>query len=69
MDKCNTWRRKINKTRYLCFPFSTKTLNDLLSFGIYLLDDNNKETTFEDHEKQISILNLKLDVFIRWTEN
>ena len=30
----------------LCFPFITKTLNDLLSFRIYLLNDNNKEFTF-----------------------
>ena len=50
----------------MCFPFTTKTLNDLLSFSIYLLDeldDNNKEITFEDGEKK-NILNFKIDLFL-----
>ena len=42
-------QKEINNSRHLCFPFSTKTLNNLLSFSIYLLDDNNKEITFEDN--------------------
>ena len=49
-------RKGINNIRQVCFPFTTKTLNDLLSFSIYLLDeldDNNKEITFEDGEKKI----------------
>ena len=58
-------QKEINNSRHLCFPFSTKTLKDFLSFSIYLLDDNNKETTFEDIEKKISILNFKIDVFVR----
>ena len=57
-------QKEINNSRLLCFPFSTKTLNDLLSFSIYLLDYNNKEITFEDNEKKISILNFKIDVFV-----
>ena len=57
--------KKKNYGRHLCFPFSTKTLNDLSSFSIYLLDDYNKEITFEDNEKKISILNFKIDVFVR----
>ena len=52
-------------SRHLCFPFSIKTLNDLLSFNIYLLDNNNKDITFEDNKKKISILNFKIDVFKR----
>ena len=58
-------QKEINNSRHLCFPFSTKTLNDLLSFSIYLLDDCNKEITFEDNKKKISILNFKIDVFVR----
>ena len=45
-----------------------KTLNDLLSFSIYLLDDNNKEINFVDSEKK-SILKFKKDIFLRWIEN
>ena len=57
-------QKEINNSRHLCFPFSTKTLNDLLNFSIYLLDDNNKEITFEDKKKKISILNFRIDVFV-----
>ena len=58
-------QKEINNSRHLCFPFSTRTLNDLLSFSINLLDDNNKEITFEDNQKKISILNFKINVFVR----
>ena len=58
-------QKETNNSRYLCFPFSMKTLNDLLSFSKYLLDDNNKKITFEDNEKKISILDFKIDVFVR----
>ena len=47
----------------MCFFFTTKTLNDLLSFSIYLLDDYNKEITFVDGKNK-SILNFKIDVFL-----
>ena len=53
-------KMKKNNSRHLCFPFSTKALNDLLSFSIYLLHENNKEITFEDNEKKISILKFKM---------
>ena len=46
-------QKEINNSRHLCFPFTTKTLNDLLSFSIYLLDDNNKEITFVDSGKKL----------------
>ena len=45
-------QKEINNSRELCFPFLTKTLNDLLNFSIYLLDDNNKKKLFEDNEKK-----------------
>ena len=44
--------KEINNCRHLFFPFTTKTLNDLLSFSIYLLDHNNNEITFVDGEKK-----------------
>ena len=58
-------QREINNSRHMCFHFTTKTLNDLLSFSIYLLDDNNNGITFPDGEKEISILNFKIDVLLR----
>ena len=51
--------------RHICFPFVTKSLNDLVSFRIYLIDDNNKELTFKTGGKKISILNFQNDVFLQ----
>ena len=58
-------QKEINIRRHLCFP----TLNDLLSFSMNLIEDHCKEITFEDSEKKISILNFKIDVFLRWIES
>ena len=58
-------QKEINNIRHICFPFATKTLNDLLSFSIYLIDDSNNELTFLAGEKKIRILNFKIDVFLR----
>ena len=58
-------QKERNNSRKLCFPFSTRTLNDLLSFSINLLDDNNKQITFEDNEIKINVLNFKTDIFLR----
>ena len=58
-------QKEINNSRHTCFSFTTKTLNDLLSFSIYLIDDSNNELTFPADEKKISILNFKIDVFLR----
>ena len=46
-------QKEINNSRHLCFSFSTKALNYLLSFSICLLDNTNKEITFEDNEKKL----------------
>ena len=46
-------QKEINNSRNLCFPFIIKILNDLLSFSIYLLDDNNEEFTFVDGKKDV----------------
>ena len=53
--------KEINNNRHLCFPFITSTLNNLLNFSVNLIDDNNKQTTFEDNNKKNSILNFKID--------
>ena len=45
--------KEINNNSHLCFPFMTKSLNDLVSFIIYLIDDDNKELTFKTDEKKI----------------
>ena len=58
-------QKEINNSRHLCFPFMTSTLNDLLSFSINLIGDLNKEITFEDNEEKISILNFKVNVFLK----
>ena len=61
-------QKEINNNSHLCFPFSTKSLNDLVSFSIYLVDDDNKELDFTAGEKKISIVNFQIDVFLRWVE-
>ena len=58
LDKINSWKeikgqsmwinttfkdqKEINNNNYLCSPFVTRSLNDFLSFSIYLQDDKNK---------------------------
>ena len=56
-------QKEINNSRHLCFPFTTKKFNDLLSFSISVLDDDNKQITFAENKKKISILNFRIDVF------
>ena len=57
-------QKEINNSRHLYFLFATRTLI-CLSFSINLLDDNNKQITLAESEKKISILNFKIDVFLR----
>ena len=64
-DECLWINATLNNSKHLCFPFTTKTLNDLLSFSINLLDNSNKQITFPENEKKKSILNFKIDVFLR----
>ena len=37
-----------------CFPFTTKSFNDLTRFGIFLQDDSNKKIEFKSEEKIIN---------------
>ena len=56
-------QKEINNSKYLCFLFVTSTLNDLLSFHINFIDDNNKDIKFKDNLRKINILNFQIDVF------
>ena len=58
-------QKEINNNSHICFPFATKSLNDLVSFSIYLIDVNNKEISFTAGEKKMSILNFQIHVFLR----
>ena len=44
-------QNEINNNSHLCFPFVTQSLNDLVSFSIYLIDDDNEELTFTSRRK------------------
>ena len=44
-------QKEINNNSHLCFPFVTRSLNDLTSFSMYLQDDKNKEK-FNSGEKK-----------------
>ena len=81
LDKINSWKeikgqsiwinttfqdqKEINNNSHLCFPSLTRSLNDLLSFSIYLEDNKNKEIEFNSGEVEMSILNFEIDVFLR----
>ena len=54
--------KNTQKTDHVWFSFTTKNLNDLLSFNLYLLDSENKGMEFIDDEKKLSILNFKIEV-------
>ena len=58
-------QKEIKNNSHLYFPLVTRSLNDLLSFSIYLQDDKNKEIEFNLGEQKISILNFQIDVFLR----
>ena len=47
-------QKEINNSRPFCFPFSTKKLNDLLSFSIYLIDVENKNKNRTKQNKKYS---------------
>ena len=59
-------QKETNNNSHLCFPFVIRSLNNLLSFSIYLQDDKNKEIEFYSSEKKINILNFQTDVFLKW---
>ena len=48
-------QKEINNSRHLSFTFATTTLNDLLSFSINLLDNNNNQITFVETKNEQKI--------------
>ena len=60
-----TEKEEINDSRHLSFSFETLSLNDFLNFSINLIDDDNKSIKFNSAEQKISILNFKIEVFLK----
>ena len=60
---------EVKSTEHFRFPFKTLPLNNLLSFSIYLIHDNNKPIEFTNDENKISISNFKIDIFSKQTKN
>ena len=56
--------KEINNNSHFCFPFITRSFNDLASFSIFLQDDSNKKIEFESSEKKVSVFNLQIDIFL-----
>ena len=80
LDKVNNWDyiketslqanvnfnepKQINNIDHLSFSFKTPSLN-MLGFSINLTDDDNKMIEFNRGETKISILNFKIEVFLK----
>ena len=80
LDKVNNWDyiketslqanvnfnepKQINNIDHLPFSFKTLSLN-MLGFSINLTDDDNKMIEFNRGETKISILNFKIEVFLK----
>ena len=64
-----TEQEQINDSKHLSSSFKTQSLNDLLSFSINSVDDDNKSIKFGSGEQKISILNFKIEVFLKLTES
>ena len=56
---------QINNSEHIYFSFMTSSLNDLLNFNINLNDDDKKAIEFNSGEKKISIMNFKIEVFLK----
>ena len=56
---------QINNSAHIYFSFMTSSLNDLLNFNINLNDDDKKAIEFNSGEKKISIMNFKIEVFLK----
>ena len=55
----------MNKSKHLYFSFKTFSLNNLLDFSINLIHENNKPLELNIGETKISILNFKIEVFLK----
>ena len=61
--------KEINNNSHLCFPFITRSFNNLTNFSVFLQDDSNNKIEFESDEQKISIFNFQIDIFLVWAEN
>ena len=69
VDISFTEQEQINDSKHLSSSFKTQSLNDLLSFSINSVGDGNKSIKFGSGEQKISILNFKIEVFLKLTES
>ena len=60
-----TEQEQINDSKHLSLSFKTQSLNDLLNVSINLTGDDNKSIKFSSGEQKISILNFKVEVFLK----
>lgn len=78
LDKINEWHKIKGKSVWInanfedikdknsgpaSFNFETNNLLDLLSFNLYLINNQNKRLTFNEGETKMSILNFKIEIF------
>ena len=57
--------KQVNNIDHLSFSFKTLSLNHMLGFSINLIDDDNKPIEFNSGETKITILNFKIEVFLK----
>ena len=69
VDISFTGQEQINDSKHLSSLFKTQSLNDLLSFSINSVGEDNKSIKFSSGEQKISILNFKIEVFLKLTES
>ena len=57
-------QEEVKNAEHLAFPFKALSLKNLLSFSIFLIDENNKEIEFAEGENKINTVNLIINVFL-----
>ena len=61
--------KQTNNSKHISLSFKIFSLNDLLDSSINLIDDSEKPLEFNSGETKISILNFKMDLFLKSTKN
>lgn len=57
--------KQTNNSKHISLSFKRFSLNDLLDSSINLIDDSEKPLEFNSGETKISILNFKMDLFLK----
>ena len=57
--------KQTNNSKHISLSFKIFSLNDLLDSSINLIDDSEKPLEFNSGETKISILNFKMDLFLK----